>query len=660
MNKVWKLVIGYYFVIAAWLLVFGCWSSAIAVNGVTVDPSRTLFPARQVGMGGVSLGFSDDSNGIFSNPAGLTDISFPQLSATSRKIMLDETQYTLGTWAFPTVFGIFGIGYTGMVVGDSFATSLDPGTSRIIINPSLEAGSYSNSVMAFSYARPIPVPIKTSVGGTLKIFNQSLSGAGVSDRGTGMGIDLSLLCRPLPWLSAGAVLQNIVGGSIKWNTTEDKIGGLYRLGAKFNLLGPSADYLRSYADQKLFAGLDLDFPGSIISDSNSMRYHAGIEYFPFSSLALRSGFGADGLAFGVGILSNGFRFDYGYSQRPGLPGDTPHYVSLSYIGERAVSYVRTLKSKKSGIKFMQPRDRFITNLSSIEISAEAKAARVMDEKTIYSITAISETVEVKEVIEEENLQVVYLNGIKQNNPVDIKTSSPLGVGRNVFQLVGYTTPEAKMVSSEVRVLRIRPFSDAPMQYWAIEPIALCVTLNLAGGYPDGTFKPEKGITRTELATMLARTLLASREESTAAAKQNKVLTRAEAITLITRYLGISEEAGAKPVFADLPAKFWANSSIAPAEKAGLLKYLAGKKFEPSKQFTRAEACEVLYRTPQVKARVENFWDKGIASFITQPTTKEAGIKKLPITPSTSSPTTREGTTSLTREAATLQSSREVK
>jgi hypothetical protein len=636
-------------------------SAVFAVNGVTVDPSRTLFPAREVGMGGVALGFSDDSNGVFSNPAGLTDISFPQLSATSRKIMLDETQYTLGTWAFPTVFGIFGIGYTGMVVGDSFATSLDPGTSRIIINPSLEAGSYSNSVMAFSYARTVPLPLKTSVGGTLKLFNQSLSGAGVSDRGTGMGIDLSLLCRPLPWLSAGAVLQNIVGGNIKWNTTEDKIGGLYKLGAKFNLLGPSADYLRSFADQKLFAGLDLDFPGSIISDSNSMRYHAGIEYFPFGSLALRSGFGANGLAFGVGILSNGFRFDYGYSQRPSLPGDTPHYVSLSYIGERTVSYVRTLKGKKSGIKFMHPHDRFITNLSSIEISAEAKAARVMDEKTIYSITAISETVEVKEVIEEENLQVVYLNGIKQNNPVDIKTSSPLGVGRNVFQLVGYTTPEAKMVSSEVRVLRIRPFSDASMQYWAIEPIALCVTLNLAGGYPDGTFKPEKGITRTELATMLARTLLASREESTAAAKQNnKVLTRAEAITLITRYLGISEDATAKPAFADIPEKFWGNKYITPAAKAGLLKYLSGKKFEPSKQFTRAEACEVLYQTPQVKARVENFWDKGIASFITQPTTKEAGVKKLPITPSTYSITTREATTNLTKEAATLQSSREVK
>jgi len=337
-------------------------------------------------------------------------------------------------------------------------------------------------------------------------------------------------------------------------------------------------------------------------------------------------------------------------------------VSKYGVVRVADEVVVDLMAKACGIDYEQAKEGIVwMEVEGIKIPVADKAWLIRMKDTIRP----SDKMDVNyllQVIEEENLQAVYFNGIKQNNPVDIKTSSPLGVGRNVFQLVGYTTPEAKMVSSEVRVLRIRPFSDVPMKYWAIEPIALCVTLKLAGGYPDGTFKPEKGINRTELATMLARTLSASREESTvtAAAKQNKVLTRAEAITLITRYIGISEEATAKPVFADLPEKFWGNKYITPAARAGLLKYLVGKKFEPSKQFTRAEACEVLYQTPQVKSRVEAFWDKGIASFIAQPTTKEAGVKKVPITPSTSSPTTREGTASLTKEAATIQSSKEVK
>ena len=45
----------------------------------------------------------------------------------------------------------------------------------------------------------------------------------------------------------------------------------------------------------------------------------------------------------------------------------------------------------------------------------------------------------------------------------------------------------------------------------------------------------------------------------------------------------------------------------------MLKYLEDMDFEPSKPFPRSEACEVLYRTPQIQRRIEQFWESGMVS-----------------------------------------------
>ncbi|MDP2990130.1 MAG: hypothetical protein Q8O57_06140, partial [Kiritimatiellota bacterium] len=101
--------------------------SALA-DGTSFDPSRNSLAARQVGLGGLSLLFADDANGVFANPAGLTKLEFPQLLAAARKQLLDETQYSLLEWALPTTWGTFGVGYTAMSLGGSLPTALDPAT----------------------------------------------------------------------------------------------------------------------------------------------------------------------------------------------------------------------------------------------------------------------------------------------------------------------------------------------------------------------------------------------------------------------------------------------------------------------------------------------------------------------------------------------------
>jgi hypothetical protein len=637
-------------------------SAAFAVNGTTLDPSLNLFSARQMGMGGVSIGFANDANGVFTNPSGLVKLDFPQLTASSRKIMMDETQYSLLSWALPTNYGTFGIGYVGMGSGGSLPSMLDPATGRIIINPSLEAGSYSNSVVAFSYAKEIYIKQlnkDVALGGNLKFFNQSLSGGGAADSATGMGIDLSANYRPLPWLKVGTTLQNILGGSVKWSSSQDKVGGYYKLGSEINLLGASEEALKPYP-QVLKAGIDLDLPSSVLAASNSMLYHLGLEYFPQKNIALRAGINQEtngsGLTLGVGVVNGGFRFDYAFVQRPGLPGDTPHYFSLSYVGERVLSVFRKIKSKLAHLKILSPRDRLITDQDFIDVSGEAWGEKTYDQKRVWTVTSISATQDAFEVTEREPLSLLQLDG----QPVEqgtVEARTTLKHGRNVVQLFGVTSPEisaeATMASvvntTEVKVLKILPFSDVSMESWALEPIYLNVVMGMITGYPDNSFKPEKGITRAELVALLVRSLglpadtldpYASFEVFSdvkpkhwaakyiiygstlkyvtgypdGTFKPNKVLTRAEGITILSRYASLAEEMGiTQAPFSDLKVDFWANKYIIPAKAAGMLKYLEGQEFKASAPFSRAEASEVLYRVPAIQKKAEQFWNSGVIS-----------------------------------------------
>ncbi|HVN67118.1 MAG TPA: hypothetical protein VMT55_02015, partial [Candidatus Sulfotelmatobacter sp.] len=237
---------------------------AFALNGVTTDPSRAPFGARQLGMGGVGVAFGGDANAIFTDPAGLTGLEFPQLTAASRKLVIAETQYNLLAWALPTDYGTFGLGYVGLGTGGSLPTYLDPATGRILQDPSQEAGGYENSVIALSYCRDIVTPLKMSLGGNLKLFNQSLAGGGYNERGTGLSLDLAANYRFNRWLGLGADLQNVLGGNINWSGSQDKVGGYYKLGSKINVLGPTAEALIYDRSQQLFAGLDVDLPNNVL------------------------------------------------------------------------------------------------------------------------------------------------------------------------------------------------------------------------------------------------------------------------------------------------------------------------------------------------------------------------------------------------------------
>ncbi|OGC06311.1 hypothetical protein A2230_03525 [candidate division WOR-1 bacterium RIFOXYA2_FULL_36_21] len=624
--------------------------SSFAFAGTSVDPSQTIYMGKTLGMGGAHVALSNDGEGLFSNPSGLSNIKYPKITGVARNIFLDETTYSILSFIVPTNYGSLGVGYAKAMTGGSYATTRD-NNNRISIEPSLEVMSYNNNVILLSYANSFSqlqnsMFSNLSLGGNLKLFNQSISGGGIDSSGSGTSLDVGATYKMSSWLTVGGNLQNVLGGVINWNSSStDKIGGFYKLGIAANLLGPSNEAYKEY-HQKLIAVFDYDLPHDTLQGSSLM--HLGFEWSPLNFLAIRGGLnqesGGTGLTLGVGIEKEGFRFDYAYAARPGIIGDNPHYFSLSYIGTEIINTNKKLKKKESALKILTPSNRLITTFEAVLVSATAKYTATYEQKTTWTTPLISSSSETKEIQESYDLADIYINNKKIGQTGDIKDfTEPLAYGRHVIKVIGMITPEATPVTSEVVILRFKPFSDTTMTHWAIEAIALDSELDLIKGFPDNTFKPDAGITRAELISILVRTLEIPPQGSEEANndrtftdvsekhwaknyinqgvklglaegypdntfKPNKILNRAEGISIITRYANLPEKNAI--VFSDLKEDFWANKFIASAKDGGLINYIKEEAFKPDEDFSRAEASEVLYRTKQVQKMVDDFWKQG--------------------------------------------------
>ena len=620
-------------------------SAAWAEAGLSVDPSRNIYAARTLGMGGAHVGLSNDGEGIFSNPSGLANVEFPQIMGLTRRMLLNETSYAIWSWAIPSRWGTLGMGYVDLTTTGSTPTMRDPGTGRIVANPSVEAMSYENSVIMLTYSREIPWN-KIELGSNLKLFNQTLYDPSHQlAHASAVSLDLSASYRPRKYLNLGINVQNLLMTSLIWSNSSDKLGGYTKLGAALNLFGESSEEALYRYPEKVVACLDIDLPHDVLSPVPLL--HLGMEWSITREIALRAGINQENagsaLTLGVGLKNSAIRFDYAYSQKPGILGENPHYFSLAYVGERVFSTQTRLKRIEPAIKFLSPKNRTITTTELIRVKAELKGRKIEEVRNAWTVPFFEVTYEARETSSEAGLFGIRYNDYPLSQAGTVEVLRLLDLGRNVIRFSGYVTPEVVMVSAEAAILRITPFADTPMDFWGIEPITLNIVLGLMRGYPDNTFKPEKGISRAELTALLVRAsgidqakwdlalnqvkfidiekkwylpyvnigvelgLVKGYPDNTF--KPNKILNRAEAVTFISRFAKIVPQAGIP--FPDLNSGFWAVPYIQAAKTAGLLKYLEGVNFEPERAFSRAEAAEVLYRTDPVQKKVDEFWDYGI-------------------------------------------------
>ncbi|MDA2781346.1 S-layer homology domain-containing protein [Bacillus cereus group sp. Bc002] len=114
------------------------------------------------------------------------------------------------------------------------------------------------------------------------------------------------------------------------------------------------------------------------------------------------------------------------------------------------------------------------------------------------------------------------------------------------------------------------FPDVPG--WAQESVYYLVHKKVISGMPDGTFSP------------------------------SKVLSRAEAATIMAKILELEVSEGEKPTFTD-SQDHWATPYIAAVEKAGVIKGEGNGKFNPDGQMTRAAMATMLVQAYQLEKKV---------------------------------------------------------
>ena len=122
------------------------------------------------------------------------------------------------------------------------------------------------------------------------------------------------------------------------------------------------------------------------------------------------------------------------------------------------------------------------------------------------------------------------------------------------------------------------FSDVPENAWYYEAVTALTQSGVLNGYEDGTFLPDREITRAELASIVIRTV-DSQDGSAADDKDT--------------FSGTA--AAAETGFSDVPADAWYAEAVSEASENGWITGYADNTFRPFDDATRAESVVMLNR-----------------------------------------------------------------
>ncbi|MDQ6417972.1 S-layer homology domain-containing protein [Paenibacillus sp. LHD-117] len=204
------------------------------------------------------------------------------------------------------------------------------------------------------------------------------------------------------------------------------------------------------------------------------------------------------------------------------------------------------------------------------------------------------------------------------------TGSPAAFTLHDIKLVDSALEMAEL-TTKVIVSSGLKFKDIA-GHWAEASILKASERGFVAGYSDGTFRPQRQVTRAEFVAMLVRALelqvptapqleFADHDSIPAWARgyiaagieagiiegyadgtfqAGKLISRAEMASMIVRSEGVAPSSGGKPSFADtddIPA--WAQPYVAVAAERGWIKGVGDNRFAPLKHATRAEAAHLI-------------------------------------------------------------------
>jgi outer membrane protein OmpA-like peptidoglycan-associated protein len=241
-------------------------------------------------MGEAYLALADDANSFQWNPAGLAQLSLPELTLMHLSYFADINYEYVGL-GFPWRGQGLGLGLTWLNVAP-FNSTLDPNAVQ---------GSAADYSLSGAYALSLSKELQVGVVARTILSNLASSSA------FGGSLDTGAIFRPLGRnLSLAVVAQNL-GAQSAYESSSDPLPITLRFGAAYHLYN-SADerWLNFVVD----ANKSLD---------NRFKFNTGLEVWAFQVLALRGGYkfsegGSDFSSGDANSLANftaglGFRYD---------------------------------------------------------------------------------------------------------------------------------------------------------------------------------------------------------------------------------------------------------------------------------------------------------------------------------------------------------------
>ncbi|OGC07149.1 hypothetical protein A2230_06410 [candidate division WOR-1 bacterium RIFOXYA2_FULL_36_21] len=589
----------------AWMVVFLLCLISLPVfaaqDMIVADPMYIGVGARPLGMGKAYVAVAEDGDTVFVNPAGLGKVLTPKLTSMYTSLLGDVNYVVLGG-AYPQTKN------SAIGVGAIIASSPD-----IILSDSngtkLGSGTWGSSLFFLSYGIDL-INSNIQLGGSLKYFSQGGTGDSSIENAnsTGIGFDIGALYAVSDKLSLGVSAQNPLGTKLtSGNGIENTVPYLIKVGGAYKT--------SMYDDRKLTLACDVD-----IVDNRPLTLHVGAELGLTQNITIRAGLDQNPIpnseiqnnpTLGMGLSVSGMEFNYAYHPYGNIAEDSTHYFSLSYVGDKYI------EEETFGIVIYEPKDKSI----------------IYDDKVAVSGSA-------------EGFKTVSVNGItvSVNNDGTFNANVPIGnVGKKLIEVTA-AKDDGEKLSESIRVLRLVGFKDVPQSYWAKRPIEGSSTVGLVEGYPDGTFKPERTLSRAELATLLVRasgTEVTERPRSKVfkdvdpshwAApyikeaiamglvqgypdgnfRPNNKISKAEAITVLARYDRLPLEKVEQKPFSDVAVDNWAAKYVQAAKNAGVLSYVKKGSLGVKQDVTRAEAIEMMSKTSMAGALIKELfsWEKG--------------------------------------------------
>jgi hypothetical protein len=521
------------------------------------DPVSIGVGARAIGMGRAYNAIADDSNAVFINPAGLGTQRTSNLSSMQTDF-IGEFPYTMVSGAIPIKnYGTMGIGYVNsrskeiLVTGGGTAYSFN---QALVFSYGGYVGGTFKPFLGDEY--------HIYSGISAKYFSKGFAGDATANA-SGMNFDYGLKYLPTDRVSFGLTLYNLLYNSkIAGDIDPEDMPTVVRLGGAYEWKEAN---LKIAADKEMHFGRDIPWPAHLGIEWHAHEYiylRAGVDQL----IGTAGGILNNATTLGLGIEFEGLRVDLAYMNNFSDIGVSSTFLSVSYFGQETVKKeeVEPKKAEEPGpapvpvavqakevveaaatqepsekIYIMFPSKNAITYLKEVQIAGsvegdyedtlwidgknvEVKQDHMFTVDVPLSIGKNEKTLRFIDgnVLEAVAGRIIYryylpadlTQGEAEQRPLEYKV-----IDTKIYDYLGKDYTLDKRLSRQLMALIIAKArgsavtpeaenvaTDISRNHWAANYITGVIRSGVMTAYADGSFQPDKLISKFELAQLMAK------------------------------------------------------------------------------------------------------------------------------------------------------------